>query len=73
MDLLRDVEVMLDVMFVNKIPSLVSVSQRLTFITVQYLNRRTESQLAKGISHVRGDYLKRGLNVSTMYMDRELE
>ena len=60
-------------MLLKKNPFLVSVYMNLKCVTVQYLNRRTEYQLARGISRACKAYSKRLLIVSIMYMDREFE
>ena len=60
-------------MFVNNITFLVSVSQRLQFVKVQYLRRRMEYQLTNGIRHMRKAHSNKGLTVYKMFMDREFE
>ena len=56
MYLSRYVEVVLNVMIIIKVQYLVSVYRRLQFVTVKYLNRQTESHIAKGISRVQEIY-----------------
>ena len=60
-------------MFTKKITFLFSVSQRLQFVTIQYIDRLTESQIAKGVSRAQEAYSKRLLTVCTMDLDRDFK
>ena len=62
-----------DVMFVNKIPFLVSVSHNLKFVTVQRLKGRAAHLLVAGLNKIVKIYKQRGFNVNTAVMDGEFE
>ena len=67
----RNVTLSVDVMFVNHIPFLTSISRHLKFITAETLHNRTTSQLVKCVINVKALYPKRGFNLSTALMDGE--
>ena len=62
-----------DIMFVNKIPFLVSLSRRLKFQTVQALKSRTVDNLVKSIKKIVNTYSIPGFKIKCTYMDREFE
>jgi hypothetical protein len=69
----RDVTLSVDIMFVNKIPFLVTISRYLKFGTVESLRERTAKQILRCIKSVRGVYNKRGFRVHTILADGEFE
>ena len=58
-----------DVMFVNRIPFLTSISRHLNFTTAETLQNHTNSQLVQCVTNVKALYTKRGFNVTTALMD----
>ncbi len=62
-----------DVMFVNRVPFLVSQSRRLNFLTVEFLPVRTAKSLAARIDQIRHLYARGGFMVGTILMDNEFE
>ena len=48
----KELEVSMDIMFMKKIPFLVSISQRLKFITVDYLSSKNEIELVTSINKI---------------------
>jgi hypothetical protein len=69
----RDVTLAIDIMFVNKIPFLVTISRYLKFGTVEALKEQTASQIMRCIKTVRGVYNKRGFRIRTILADGEFE
>jgi len=62
-----------DVMFVNKVPFLVSQSRGLNLITCEFLPSRTAKSLASKIDLIRHLYARGGFMVGTILMDNEFE
>jgi hypothetical protein len=58
-----------NVMFVNRVPFLVSVSQGINLVTAEHRPSRTAKQLAAGIRRIMDLYLHGGFQVGTMLMD----
>ena len=65
----RNVTLSVDVMFVNRIPFLTSISRNLKFTTAETLHNRTTSQLVKFFTNVKALYTKIGFNVTAALMD----
>lgn len=62
-----------DIMFVNKIPFMVSLSRGLKFQTVQRLKNRKIDNITKSIKRIVNLYKSRSFNISCIFMDREFE
>ena len=62
-----------DVMFVNNIPFLLTLSRKLKFGTVEFLPSRTAPQLGKSLIKVLRLYALRGFVVRCIFMDMEFE
>ena len=69
----NEVEVAADVLFVNGYPFLLSVSRKIKFMTVEYLPRHCEEDLASSIRKIVKLYEKRGFKITQFYMDHEFE
>ena len=67
----RNVTLSVDVMFVNQIPFLTSISRNLKFTTAETLNNLTTIQLVQCVTNVKALYTKRGFNVTVALMDGE--
>ena len=67
----RNVTLSVDVMFVNRIPFLTSISRHLKCTTAETLHNYTTSQLVQCVTNVKALYIKRGFNVSTALMGGE--
>ena len=65
----RNVTLSVDVMFLNRIPFLTSISRHLNFTTAETLHNHTTSQLVQCVTNVKTLYSKIGFNVSTALMD----
>ena len=62
-----------DVMFVNNIPFLLTLSREFKFGTVEFLPNRTAPQLGKLLTKVLRLYALRGFIVRVVLMDMEFE
>ncbi len=62
-----------DVMFVNRVPFLVSVARGLNLVTAEHMPTRTSKQLAAGIVRVMDLYSRGGFQVGMVLMDNEFE
>ena len=60
-----------DIMFINKLLFLVSISRRLKFTTMEYLSRKNEIALVASINKIVSYYRSHGLHVVTMFVDPE--
>ena len=67
----RNITLSVDVMFVNRIPFLTSISRHLKFTTAGTLHNLTTSQLVQCVTNVKSLYTKRGFNVTAELMDGE--
>ena len=62
-----------DIMFLNKVPFLVTISHKLKFSTAEALTNRKQKTIFTGVRHVVDIYKKRGFQVETILMDCEFE
>jgi hypothetical protein len=69
----RNVTLAADVMYVNGIPMLVTISRNLRFATVEALPNRNITTLVKGIKAVATVYKRASFSISTTLMDGEFE
>ena len=67
----KDVTLAADLMFVNKIPFLITTSRSIQFTTAERLDNRDEETLITGILKVRNLYTRRGFNIHICMMDNE--
>ena len=65
-------EVSVDIMFVNKLDFLISVSRRLKFTTIEYISNSPEKELARPVNKIIDVYKQRGFLIHNMYMDPDL-
>jgi len=73
LDEFRNVLLCIDIMFVNGIPFLMTISRAIKFGTAEMLNRRDIPHLMKAIRNVIALYAKRGFRVVTIHADNEFE
>jgi hypothetical protein len=73
MSLNRNVTLLIDIMFVNGLPFMVSVSRKIKYTTVEYLPGRKQPQLVMSIKKIVNLYTSRCFTVDTALMDREFE
>ena len=62
-----------DIMFVNKIPILASVSRNIHYSTATVLQSAKADDLYSGISGIMKQYQFRGMNVTTILVDKQFE
>ena len=62
-----------DVMFVNRVPFLVSVARGLNLVTAEFTPSRTAKQLAAGNTRMMALYTCGGVQVGTVLMENEFE
>ena len=62
-----------DVMFINKLMFLVSISRQLKFTTIEYLSSKNEISLVTSINKIVSYYRSHGLHVVTMFIDPEFK
>ena len=72
-DLHKDVTLVIDVMFINKLAFFITMSRNLKFITVQYVRDRKTTTLAEGIKSVFEIYMSAGFRVRHVLVDGEFE
>jgi hypothetical protein len=73
MSLHKKVTLAIDIMFVNKIPFLVTTSRKLHFGTVEALPDRKLNTIVTKLRSVNNTYRHRGFNISTILADGEFE
>ena len=75
LDVHRNVTLVADVMFVNKIPFLVSCSRNINLITIEHVPspKRTASQLGYLLQRIIRVYARAGFTIQTILMDNEFE
>ena len=67
----KELEVSTDVMFVNKLPFLVSIIRGMKFTTIEYLSSDIDIELLSSINKIVSYYKSHGLHVGMMYDDPE--
>ena len=75
LDVHRYVTLVADVMFVNKVPFLVSCSRNLNLITIEHVPspKRTASKLGYLLQRIIRVYARAGFTIQTILMDNEFE
>jgi hypothetical protein len=73
LELNKDVTLAVDVMFVDDIHFVVSLSRKIKFTTSEYVPRRSKPLLVKSLNKIINIYNHRCFNVVTALMDREFE
>lgn len=68
-DYYRDVELAVDVMFVNKVPFLVSLSKNIHYVTANPLDNMKIVTLEHTIGHILRKYAVQGFNVIVIHVD----
>ena len=69
----KELEVLTDIMFINKLPFLVRIRQQLKFTTIKYLSRKNEIALVTSIHKIVSYYISHGLHVVIMFVDPEFQ
>ena len=69
----QNVELSIDVFFINQIPFLISVSDTLKFVTTSYIPNRTTDVMVKTITILSNIYTRSGFTIKTIKFDEEFE
>lgn len=67
----REVVLGIDIMFVNKLPFLVTISENIGFTTVENIPDRTRTKVLGAIIRVKNVYERRGFNIRQANVDNE--
>jgi hypothetical protein len=73
LDLNKDVTMAADVMFVNRLPFVTTISRKIKFTTIEYVTNISEPNLIKSLLKIISLLRASGFNPSTALMDREFE
>ena len=68
-----DIVLCIDLMFVNNLPFLITISRKINFITAHVLPNRKAKSLLGALTETIGLYHKRGLRITTIHGDNEFE
>ena len=69
----KEVFLMADIFFVNKIPFFLTLSHMIYFMAVNHLTNRTMSKIFKAFKEIYQYYLHQGFCITTMHMDGEFK
>ena len=67
----KNITLSIDIMFVNKIPFVTTISRYVKFTTVEVIQKRTKSQLSECIKNIVAIYTQRGFKVNHALLDGE--
>ena len=68
----KHVTLSIDIMYVNRIPFVTTISRNIKFTTVESIQNRTKAQLVQSIKNVLDIYTQRGLQVENSLLGGEL-
>ena len=69
----QGIELCADVMYIQKLTFLVTISKNLKFVTIQFIKHRSKEDLIGGIKSVLATYNKAGFQVATLHVDPEFK
>ena len=69
----RSIVLASDIMFVNKIPFFMSISQHIKFGTAKMLQNQKKKTILTAIKQIKSIYMRRGFVISTLLMDGQFE
>jgi hypothetical protein len=69
----REIVLAIDIMYVNRVPFLVSISRSIKFCSAELLLNRQAGTILAGIKRIDNLYKKRGFSLTTLLMDGEFE
>ena len=69
----REVTLACDIMYVNKIPFLMSISRHIRFGTAQHITNQKGTTIFTGIRAIHQVYLQRGFRIRNAFMDGQFE
>ena len=73
MDRYRDVTLCCDIMKINNIPFVVTISRHIQFGTIEFVTNMKAPTLTKSIQQIQSQYIKRGFRIRDAYMDGQFE
>jgi hypothetical protein len=73
LDMNKAVTIAANVMFVNELPFVVTISPKIKFTTTEYVPSQSQPNLVKSLIKIVSLYKTRGFNPNTALMDREFE
>ena len=71
LELRKELEVSTNIMFINKLTFLVSISRRLKFTTIEYLSSKNEIALVTSINKIVSYYRSHDLHIGMMFVEPE--
>jgi len=69
----KEVILSVDIMFVNKVPYLVSISRHIQFITVEMVKNQKQATLMVALKQILSTYQKCGFKVVDVLADNQFE
>jgi hypothetical protein len=72
-DLNNDITITADGMLVDRLGFLITSSRKINIATTEYVPKRSETKLVNSLKKVFEIYSKRGFNINTSLVDREIE
>ena len=69
----QQIELCIDIMYVNKIAFLTTIDRQIKYRAVVPLNNRTKEELYEGVDQITRLYNGAGFEISTIYMDGEFK
>ena len=70
---MKTIELTVDVIFVNKIPFVISLGKNNKFITIKNVVDRKADTLLKALCNIKSVYKNKNIFITTLYMDNEFE
>ena len=67
------IELTVDVMFVNKIPFVISLGKNVRFTTIKNVGYRKAATLLKALCSIKSVYKNKNIFIKTLYTDNEFE
>ena len=70
---MKTIELSVDVMFVNKIPFVVSLGKNMRFTTIENMVGRKAATLLKALRSIKSVYTNKNIFIKTLFMDNGFE
>ena len=70
---MKTIELTVDVMFVNKIPLVISLGKNKKFTTIENVVDRKMATLLKALRSIKSVYTNKNIIITTLYMDNDFE
>lgn len=69
----KNIELFVDIMFINNLPILIMISRHLKFMTVDVLDDRSACKIMVSLQETNELYWRRGFNITACYLDPEFK